>query len=241
MFRNACARARQFTYPVIFASKRADAKCFAGLGALVIVNPEGWIVTAAHIVTQAVTLHQSELNARNIEQNSAAIAGDKTLSSRDRGKKLAALPKLRKTDVTRAFVFWAFNGSRLVDINVARGVDLAVGRLQPFNPADVTEYPVFKDPAKDFETGTSLCKYGYPFHEITPTWDEARQSFDFPKFDLAFFPMEGIFTRTVNVDDPTIPPSPFPLRYVDEVIERAGKSSHARLSSSREGATIHPH
>jgi hypothetical protein len=59
----------------------------------------------------------------------------------------------------------------------------------PFDPAWVGTYPTFKNPAQDFETGTSLCKYGFPFHDLIPTWNEATDGFDVAddQFPLPFF------------------------------------------------------
>jgi hypothetical protein len=49
-----------------------------------------------------------------------------------------------------------------------------------------------------------------------PTYDEATNSFETPPDQavLAFFPIDGIFTRIINV----LPPSPapnFPLKYIE--------------------------
>ena len=62
-------------------------------------------------------------------------------------------------------------------------------------------YPVFKDPSKGFEVGTSLCKLGFPFHSITPTWNPTTDMFELPPeaVPLPRFPIEGIFTRIVGV------------------------------------------
>jgi len=113
--------------------------------------------------------------------------------------------------------------SRLVDGVRCDPADVGIGRLEPFDPAWVTTYPTFKDPSKDFEPGESLCKYGYPFHSITPIWDAATGSFQLPAgaLPIPLFPIEGIFTRTAEIviTDPAgnllpIAP-PFPLRWIE--------------------------
>jgi hypothetical protein len=94
--------------------------------------------------------------------------------------------------------------------------DLAVARLDGFDASKVTTYPTFKDSTKDFRNGASLCKLGYPFAEMTPTYDEAGQRFDLPadQLNVAYFPIEGIFTRTLTITPPT-PAPPFPLLLVE--------------------------
>lgn len=96
-------------------------------------------------------------------------------------------------------------------------VDLGVGRLDPFDPSLIKNYPVFKDPTKDFDPGTSLCKYGYPFHSITPTWDAQNEKFILPKgaLPLPRFPIDGIFTRKVEIELVGGPKIPFPTRYIE--------------------------
>lgn len=74
--------------------------------------------------------------------------------------------------------------------------DLAIGRLDPFDPDSVPVFPVFKNPFS-LRPGTSLCRLGFPFHEIAATFDEARQRFALAPDALPIprFPIEGIFTR----------------------------------------------
>jgi len=97
-------------------------------------------------------------------------------------------------------------------------VDVAVGRLDPFDPAWVSSYPVFKDPTKDFDSGAMLCRTGFPFHNVAPIWDKANNRFDLPPgtFPAPLFPIEGIFTRTVTLNPPlNIDPFSFPFKWLE--------------------------
>jgi hypothetical protein len=78
---------------------------------------------------------------------------------------------------------------------------LAIGRLQPFDPSWVTRYPRFKDPAKPMPPGTSLCRLGFPFHEIKASCDPLTGNFTLAPGSLPvpFFPIEGIYTREIIV------------------------------------------
>ena len=101
-------------------------------------------------------------------------------------------------------VWWGVDGVRLVEARVVPAADLALGRLEPFDPASVAHYPVWKDPARDFAPGRSLCKLGFPQHCIVPVYDEKANTFTFPEgsVPLPLFPMEGMFTRVVNTRAP---------------------------------------
>jgi hypothetical protein len=123
----------------------------------VVVNQEGWIVTAAHIATQAADLTNADISARNWEFQRAAIKADTTINAKERDRRLAALGAPQKKTTVRAAAMWGTNGSRLTNVTTIPEIDLAVGRLDPFDPSWVSEYPVFKDPTKNFQPASSLC------------------------------------------------------------------------------------
>jgi hypothetical protein len=216
MFRDAYERACRFTEPVIDFCLTVEGECSAGLSALVIVNPDGWIVTAAHVVQSAAALAKADSDARAWETKRDAIKADTSLSAKERSRQLSGLGQPKKKFPRRAATRWGHHGSRLRDIKLVPEVDLAVGRLDPFDPKWVAEYPVFKDPSKDFRRGASLCKLGFPFYRIKPTFDEATQRFDIPPemMTIPFFPIEGIFTRGLLVPPPD-PAPPYPLMFVE--------------------------
>ncbi len=63
----------------------------------------------------------------------------------------------------------------------------------------ISAYPILKDPKSNLDPGTSLCKLGYPFHEIKATFNESTHIFDLAPgtLPLPFFPIDGIYTRNV--------------------------------------------
>src|SRR5262249_35662522 len=83
----------------------------------------------------------------------------------------------------------------------AQGSDkeIAIARLKGFNPKRVKKYPVFKDPAKGFEPGTSLCRLGFPFYRIETEWVEATGRFQLKNTPLPIFPNEGILSRMAEI------------------------------------------
>jgi hypothetical protein len=185
----------------------------------VVINDEGWIVTAGHIIEQIKKLDDETLVARNREIRAAALRNDTNMDSKERRRELAKLGKPKDDETQRYSAFWGYYlGAQLVDVAYLQPVDLGIGRLHPFDPVSIKRYPLFKDPSKDFAPGTSLCKLGYPFHYITPTWDDSRGEFSLPpgSLPLPLFPMDGIFTRTQILQIPPGSPQPnYPLKRVE--------------------------
>ena len=87
---------------------------------------------------------------------------------------------------------------RMIGLQI-RPADIAIGQLVGFDPAQVGEYPVFKNPNTELRSGTSLCRLGFPFHQIKAAFDEATGSFtpDPATFPVPFFPNDGILTRFI--------------------------------------------
>jgi hypothetical protein len=223
MFLQACRTASKFTFPVIILQKTVDGKCSGTVGAFVVLNDEGWIATCHHIAEIVVNGLHADAKAKGIEAQQVAIKTDASLSNKERQKKLAALPGLRNNDIARMGVIWGVNLAPPTPLGVAEfylapAVDLAIGKMENFDPKWVSSYPIIKNPARDFEQGVSLCRFGYPFHEIVPTWDSAVVRFALPKdaFPIPQFVMDGILTRLVNVQVPNISePAPFPMMYFE--------------------------
>jgi hypothetical protein len=217
MFRTAYAIASKFTWPVVLSRKTVAGKCSSSIGACVVLNREGWILTCFHITQSFQKMMQECAFVRSVRAQADAIKADPALSAKQRSKKLAELPKITAEMTEQCSAWWGRDGVRLVSARGIEVIDLAVGKLDPFDPAWVQAYPFIKDPAKDFDQGVSLCKLGYPFHRIEPVWDQTVGSFRLPPgaLPLPRFPIEGIFTRNVDVVVRNAPQPPFPLRWVE--------------------------
>jgi hypothetical protein len=223
MFRKAVALASKFTRPVIISRKSLNGVCGSGIGAYIVVNSDGWFVTAGHIIEQIIKLRAEEESVREHERKAAAIRADASLSHKDKQRALRGLGLLNPETAERYSCWWGVDlpNAVLTDMAVIPAVDLGIGRLQPFDPAVVASYPEFKDPTKEFETGASLCRLGFPFHSIVPTWDATKGGFELPKdaLPVPFFPNEGIFTRfndvkIVDAAGNEMTP-PFPMRRIE--------------------------
>jgi len=205
MFAAAYSQATGFTRPVIMSRRRVDGSCDSGIGSFVVVNNEGWIITAAHIVREYGILTEAKQKVLQFRDAQAAIQNDNSLLSNQKRKRLRKLGPVDPKGITDFSFWWGADGIGLKDAMVlGDGTgdpiltgDIAVGRLEPFDPASIPNYPQFKDASKPIASGTSLCRLGFPFHGITPTF--ANGNFTLPPgtFPLVFFPNEGILTRVL--------------------------------------------
>ena len=110
-------------------------------------------------------------------------------------------------EVTNVSYWWGQDGLALREVYFDPLADLAVGRLDGFDPATVAAYPVFAGPGRHLLTGTFLCRLGYPpLQEITAVFDPERNAFTLERETLptVIYPLEGMHTRIkrlVNQDD----------------------------------------
>lgn len=216
MFRKAFSIARKFTLPVILSRRTVEGKCEASMSSCVVINDEGWIVTAGHVLAQ---LHALIGDKKNTEAMMAQLDGAKNAPNRNERRRLEkTLPRPRKDATTNWSMFFANLpiGVAIDEGAVAfQSADLGIARLKNFDPTWVKQYPVFKK-AEDLEPGVSLCKLGFPFHEIQPTWDDANNVFRLDNLVLTYFPIDGIFTRHLLVEQPPdVEPLPFPVKFIE--------------------------
>ena len=216
MFRKAYAIASQFTRPVVLSKLDGGGNCTASIGSYVVVNSEGWIVTAYHILDQFHKLGEQTVAVQAFEAEHARLTNDPTLTKRERQSQIRSLSWPAKTDARRHSAWWGRDDMQIATWAGIQAIDLAVAKLEPFDPAWITKYPTFKDPSKAVEPGVSLCKLGFPFHTITPSWNDVSARFEFPAgaLPLPLFPIDGIFTRTVELRIPSAPAA-YPLQWLE--------------------------
>ncbi|MEX0406901.1 trypsin-like peptidase domain-containing protein [Aquibium sp. LZ166] len=216
MFRNAVSTAMGFTRPVVISRQAKNGACSSSIGAFVVVNEEGWILTAAHVMTQISELLAQEAAFKKTELEQQEIE-KLDISSKEKRKKLHALPKYSNDHTINCSVWWSHSHQSVQEAHLLPHADLALAKLDNFDPNSVSVYPTFKDPGKDYEPGTSLCKLGFPFHSITPIWETQTCSFRLPAgaIPIPFFPIEGIFTRVAQIVLNGAPPPPIPHLWVE--------------------------
>ena len=197
MFSNAYDIACHYTSPVVISSKTIGNTVQCGGGAFVFLNREGWIVTVAHIFNTRHKLINDLTFLKNYNQEIKSIEDNQKLNPHTKRKKIASLKKDPNWFVTDSY-WWGKDGVSLDDVKIFPEIDLAIGRLNPFNPDLIKNYPKIKNPC-DLKPGTSLCKLGFPFHQINATYDEQTKSFQLAKnaLPMPVFPIDGILTRFI--------------------------------------------
>ena len=220
MFRNAYALARQFTAPIIASQRQVSGKCSSSIGAFVVINSDGWIATAGHVLEQMAAMTSSMETCRERANREQAIRNDASIDEKERRARLKQLGRASADDIDRCSFYWGGlpNNPQTTQTAIVQGVDLGIAKLGPFDPSSIATYPVFKDPTKNFDPGTSLCKLGFPFHAITPTYHADRDAFELPAgaLPVPFFPIEGLFTRTAMINLQGVDPDPaIPLQWVE--------------------------
>lgn len=212
MFAKACAIARQFTFPIIISFRTSDGKCTSGIGAFVVINEDGWFITAFHIMAQLNKLGLAHKEYKETIEKRAEIEN----MGLKKHLKMERLNKLRihSTAVTNFSVLLSWQGVTIGDVYGIPEADIAVGKLINFRKEMVKIYPKFKDPKEPMDQGTSLCKLGFPFHSIEPTFNE-QKGFILPpgSLPIPIFPIDGIYTRTVNIQNNT--GKKYPLMFIE--------------------------
>ena len=204
MFSKAVSIAAGFTRPVVISWRTAKGECASTIGAYVVVNPGGWILTASHLLDLVRRHQESARRHEGYRDNVVEFHRDVAADKRYRRKGVRSFHRPAGDAVRNHSVWWGADGVRLVEARMMPAADLALGRLAPFDAASVARYPVVKDPGRGYAPGRSLCKLGFPLHRIDPIYDEQANTFTLPEgaVPLPMLPLEGMFTRVVNTRAP---------------------------------------
>ena len=195
MFAEAYTQASKFTFPVAISSCTVGGEVNSGLGTFVLLNADGWVVTAAHLFEARVKGEKDRAAIQAREGRLAAIDADTKLT--DSKRKSSKRREREDRSWFKAFSYWwGADEVNLADVTADGQLDLAVGRLDPFVEPPDSVYPTFLA-AQDVQPGTSVCRLGFPFHKIGVTYDEATGQFAFSAGTLPIprFPNDGIITR----------------------------------------------
>jgi trypsin-like peptidase len=198
MFAAALQTVEKYTLPIIVLQRLLNGEIVPSCGTFVVVNREGWFLTAYHIVQ---LLQQANANFPLVNE---------FLKEREGIEKSTALtPNQKRKHIRRLKVDLRWVSSQSTFLGGLPGTfnqfhynpiaDLAIGRLESFDPATIQQFPVFKNPSSGMLIGTSLCRLGFPFHQINATFDETTNQFALGPGVLPVprFPNDGIHTRVV--------------------------------------------
>ena len=198
MFSHAYEIAAQYTAPVIISTRTLDGSVQCGGGAFVYLNREGWILTAAHVFNARQQRAGDALFYERYRQEIRNIEARPDLPARSKEERIASIPRDPGWVINESY-WWGMDGVTLEDVKIFDKNDLAIGRLEPFRPETVQQYPKIKDPST-LKPGTSLCKLGFPFHQIHAAYNKETNTFELAgdALPVPFFPMDGILTRFIH-------------------------------------------
>ena len=137
MFAHAYTIATQFTRPVIASLRYFDKTVETSVAAYVVLNPDGWAITAAHVLLPILAHQQHAQEIAQYQQQLESIQRDNRLSVSEKRKRTSRLPKNSKWLTQYAFSFDA-PGVQMYDIKVLPDADIAIGRLAPFNSTSIS-------------------------------------------------------------------------------------------------------
>jgi hypothetical protein len=200
MFAAAYEKASAFTRPVIISTQAVDGTCRSTVASMVIVNRDGWFLSAWHVNKMIADLTTAKGSYVAYLSMLSQIRGDATVSEAEKKRRQKKLHRPANDAVANWSVWWSFDGVQAVEITGIPDADLMLGRLTPFDPALIRSYPTFRDVSTPLRPATSLCRLGFPFPSVAVTFDSTKQQFAFAQGStLAMFPIDGIFTRQVMV------------------------------------------
>lgn len=203
MFQKAIAEVSRYTYPVIVSKRLYSGQVESGCATFFIINEDGWVITAAHVMTDHrlfLERHQKEL-AEHREQI-AQIENDSKINAKQKKKRIARL-RPNNDWITNISYWWLHDGVQMAEYASNEFLDIAVVRLKPFDKSKFQHYAIFRNQSSKLEQGTSLCRLGYPFHQIQSKFIEGENRFKLAPGTLPVprFPMDGILTRYANFVD----------------------------------------
>lgn len=202
MFAKALETASSYTRPVVISTRTIDGTVKAVFATYIILNSDGWIITAGHIYDTLAKMDNDRkkiaeietFNATHPENEHKAINGGWL--------------------VDHSF-WWGFDGAVLKDVSINREQDILIGRLVirqdsvvngrkitseiplPALRKDVVKsYPVFRDP-NSLRVGTSLVRTGFAFCKADPQYDYEKKGFRLSNLEISLFPNECMHTRNV--------------------------------------------
>lgn len=197
MFKQAYDIASKYTQPLIVAYRFFDKSVDSGLGTFIILNDEGWIMTAAHNLEVSFAFNQHQQEMKEFQEKVDKINANTQLKEHQR-KNLAKAIKPNPKWVTDFMIWFGADNINIQEFHVYGDHDIAFLRIDKSAIKGFTDFPKIKNP-NNLKNGTSLCKLGFPFYPINATFDDTAKKFIFPPnlLPIPRFPIEGIYTRNL--------------------------------------------
>jgi len=198
LFATANALARQFTFPIVVSFRQWNGHVDASVGAFIVLNADGWIVTAGHVFQIGRKAGADAPNVAALTARIAAVQADSNLSAGRRATEVSRLERTADPEWITNHSYWCGrDGVNLREIRIVDEADIALARLDGAPSDMLASLPVLKNPASELNPGRSLCRLGYAFPKVQTAFDASRNAFHV-QGEIPFFPLDGIFTRILD-------------------------------------------
>lgn len=177
MFVDAITTASSFTFPLIISNRFQDGSISSHLGSFVLLNEEGWILTAAHIIGE------TKKHLEHVEEYRNYLHGEGVVIN----------PKW----ILHHSLWFGADEHHIPEFHLLPENDLAIGQIKDFVPKAGQRYPKIIDPSA-IRAGRSLCRLGFPFYEINATFSGNTFHYSSELFPIPHFPLDGILTRAIS-------------------------------------------
>lgn len=197
MFSKAYEMASGYTRPVIISKRLHSGVVIAGCATFIVLNKNGWVLTAGHVLQDAHLAKNHAQEISSYRQECAQVRDNPQLTDKQKRKKIAHLPE-DPNWITNLSYWWANDQTRSLQTNfsIDPQADIAVGKLTGIENLSIKDYPVFANPKSTLAPGTSLCRLGFPFHQVKASFDDSTGQFRLEQLQsLPMFPNDGIHTR----------------------------------------------
>lgn len=197
MFSKSVGTALKYTRPVVGALRNVGGGVEAFFGTFIVLNKDGWVLTAAHIMRPAVLLEQQRSRVQEVQRELESIRAS-SFSAKHKKKAIDSL--LGQPLVTHVtYLFGACRAQNLT-VHINHLADIALTRVTGLEAEAVSEYPVFVESDSPPRPGTMLCRVGFAFHELTARFNEGQDKFEFEDgpFPVPVFCNEGMVTRHIT-------------------------------------------
>jgi hypothetical protein len=200
MFSKAYSEAIAYTRPIILLVRTEDDRVNAGIGSYIVLNRDGWILTAAHILGVAIRIQNDADQRRKFREAVDNIESNQSISHKVKRRMVRELPRNDKWIKNYSFVFAGGPAQITGQAFIDGTADIAVAQLSTLEGLNISGFPRFPKLGEGITPGTSLCTLGFPFQGLSATFDEQSNRFNLGQIPLlAFFPSEGMHTRGVMI------------------------------------------
>lgn len=197
MFNKAYNVANKFTHPLIVTLRFFDSTIEGGLGSFIVLNDEGWCMTAAHNFGAVFTFNQHQRELKECQEKIDKINSNTQIKDKQR-KALARAIKPNKKWLTDFAILLGGQPINILQHFIYGENDIAFFQIDSKALIGQKVFPKIKN-SSNISPGTSLCKLGFPFVEVKPTFNINTKQFALPPnlLPIPLFPIEGIYTRNL--------------------------------------------